>query len=75
MWTVNYYKMEKGKKKNQEKKKKKRNITLDPRLPFPGSVGGIFPIRVLNDFLSWRGYTMIDSFEHVDEGDNTNINK
>ena len=35
-------------------------ITLDPRLPFPDSVGGIFPcpatIRVFNGFPSWRGY-------------------
>ena len=39
-------------------------ITLDPRLPFPDWVGGIFLvqpllkkyIRVLNAFPSWRGY-------------------
>ena len=39
-------------------------VTLDPRLPFLDSVGGIFPgpattqkvFRVLNGFPSWRGY-------------------
>ena len=38
-------------------------ITLDFRLPFPDSVGAIFPgpattqkVRVLNGFPSWRGY-------------------
>ena len=49
------------------------HITLDPRLPFPDSVGGIFlvqpllnkSIRVLNGFPAGRA-TMIDSFEHVD---------
>ena len=62
-----------------------RNIKLDPRLPFPDSVGGIFPgparqpllkesIRVLHGFPSWRA-TMIDSFEHVDYGDNNNLNR
>ena len=47
---------------------------LDPRLPFPDSVGGICPgppttqnvFQGIELLPSWRGYTMIDSFEHVD---------
>ena len=40
------------------------SITLDPRLPFPDSVGGIFPgpattqkvYQSINGFPSWQGY-------------------
>ena len=53
--------------------KKVITITLDPRLPFPDSVGGIFLVqpllkkstRVLNGFPA-GGTPLIDSFEHVD---------
>ena len=49
------------------------SITLDPRLPFPDSVGGIFPgpatiQRVYHgiECFSQLAATMNDSFEHVD---------
>ena len=52
-------------------------MTLDPRLPFPDSVGGIFPCSTTQKvyqgiewFSQLAGLTMIDSFEHVDCGDN-----
>ena len=49
-------------------------ITLDPRLPFPDSVRGIFPgpaatqkvYQGIEWFSQLAGATMIDSFEHVD---------
>ena len=48
-------------------------ITLDPRLPFPDSIGGIFPgpatSQKVYQGIEWfspaTGATMIDSFEHV----------
>ena len=52
-------------------------MTLDPRLPFPDSVGGIFPCSTTQKvyqgiewFSQLAGLTMIDSFEHVNCGDN-----
>ena len=51
------------------------SITLDPRLPFPDSVGGIFPGPCSHSSKSVSGYlmvfpaggaTIIDSFERVD---------
>ena len=48
---------------------------LDPCLPFPDSVEGIFPTQKvyqgIEGFPCWRGYN--DSFENVDKGDNNNI--
>ena len=51
-------------------------ITLDPRLPFTDSVGGIFPgpatTQKVYQGIEWfsefpaGGAMMIDSFEHVD---------
>ena len=48
-------------------------ITLDLRLPFPDSVGGIFPgsatqklYQGIECFFPPGVATMIDSFEHVD---------
>ena len=48
-------------------------ITLDPRLPFPYSVWGIFPGPVTTqkvyqgiEWFSQLAATMNDSFEHVD---------
>ena len=53
-------------------------ITLDPRLPFPDSVGEMYPGPAttqkvhhgINGFQA-GGATMIDSFEHVDYWDNS----
>ena len=48
-------------------------ITLDPRLPLPDSVGGIFPGPATTqkvyqgiEWFSQLAATMNDSFEHVD---------
>ena len=53
-------------------------ITLDPRLPFPDSVGETFPgpattqkvYQGINGFPSWRA-AMIDRFERFDYGGNS----
>ena len=49
-----------------------RHITLDPRLPFPDSVGGISGLATsqkvyqgIGWFSQWAA-SMNDSFEHVD---------
>ena len=50
------------------------SATLETRLPFPDSVGGIFPgpattqkvYQGIECFFPVGGATMIDSFEHVD---------
>ena len=49
------------------------NITLDPCLPFPDSVGGIFPCPATTqevyqgiEWFTQLAATMNDSFEHVD---------